>query len=50
MVGTVAIAVVASDFRELVDDADLAPAWGLYVAFAGSAILVALSMSLLARR
>ena len=50
VLGTVAVAVLATDFRELIDDAELGPAWGLYVAFVGSAVLVACSMSLLARR
>jgi len=50
VLGTVAVAVLATNFRELIDDAELGPAWGLYVAFVGSAVLVACSMSLLARR
>ncbi len=49
LVGTAAIAILASDFRELVDDAFTSPAWGLYAAFAGSVALVALSMALLTR-
>jgi hypothetical protein len=48
--GALAIGVLAADFREVVDDTFVEPAWGLYVAAAGSALLVALSMSLLARR
>jgi len=50
LLATAAVVVVAADFRELVDDQFVGPAWGLYAAFAGSAALVALSMSLLARR
>jgi len=48
--GTAALVILAADFRELVDDQFVGPAWGLYAAFAGSAALVALSMSLLTKR
>jgi hypothetical protein len=47
---TVALVILAADFRELVDDQFKSPAWGLYAAFVGSAALVGLSMSLLAKR
>ncbi len=47
--GTFAAATAASDFRDLVDDPFVGPAWGLYAAFAGCALVVALSMALLAR-
>lgn len=50
LAATAAVVVVAADFRELVDDEFVGPAWGLYAAFAGSAALVGLSMSLLTRR
>jgi len=50
LLATVAVTVLASTFRDLVDDTDLGPAWGLYVAFVGSAALVACSMSLLTKR
>jgi hypothetical protein len=48
--GALAIGVLAADFRDVVDDTFVEPAWGLYAAAAGSALLVALSMSLLVRR
>jgi hypothetical protein len=48
--GALAIGVLASEFRDAVDDTFVEPAWGLYAAAAGSALLVALSMSLLVRR
>lgn len=47
--GAASAGLVAADFRDLVDDSFVGPAWGLYAAFAGSAALVALSMSLLVR-
>jgi hypothetical protein len=50
LLATVALVILAADFRELVDDQALGPAWGLYAAFVGSAALVALSMSLLTKR
>lgn len=50
LLATASVVVVAADFRELVDDQFVGPAWGLYAAFAGSAALVALSMSLLAAK
>jgi len=50
LVATVAVAVVVTEFRELLDDDLLGPAWGLYVAFAGSAAMVAITMLQLARR
>jgi len=50
LVATVAVAVVVTEFRELLDDDLLGPAWGLYVAFAGSAAMVAIAMLQLARR
>jgi len=50
LVATVAIAVVVNEFRELLDDDLLGPAWGLYAAFAGSAAMVAIAMLQLARR
>lgn len=45
-----AAAMIASDFRDLVDDPFVGPYWGLYMAFAGSAVLVGLSMAMLVRR
>ena len=50
LTATVAVIVVVSDFRELLDDELLGPAWGLYVAFAGSAAMIAIAMLQLARR
>ncbi|MDQ3644276.1 MAG: hypothetical protein M3356_02050 [Actinomycetota bacterium] len=50
LLATAALVVLAADFRELVDDDLVSPAWGLYAAFAGAAALVGLSMSLLTRR
>ena len=50
LVATVAVAVVVTEFRELLDDDLLGPAWGLYVAFAGSAAMVAIATRQLARR
>lgn len=50
LAGAAAAAVVASDFRDFLDDALVSPAWGLYVTFAGAALLVALSMAALVRR
>ena len=50
LVATVAVAVVVTEFRELLDDDLLGPAWGLYAAFAGSAAMVAIAMLQLARR
>jgi len=50
LLATAALVVLAADFRELVDDGLVSPAWGLYLAFAGSAALVALSMALLTGR
>jgi hypothetical protein len=49
LLATIALVVLAADFRELVDDQAVGPAWGLYAAFVGSAALVALSMSLLTK-
>jgi peptidoglycan/LPS O-acetylase OafA/YrhL len=48
-VAAISAAIAASDFRDLVDDPFVGPAWGLYAAFAGCALVVALSMALLAR-
>ncbi len=48
--GAVAVGVFASEFRDLLDDNFVDPAWGLYAAAAGSALLVGLSMSLMVRR
>ena len=48
--GALSIGMVASEFREVVDDTFVEPAWGIYVAGVGSVLLVVLSMSLLARR
>ena len=48
--GALAIGIVAADFRDIVDDTFVEPAWGLYVTAAGATMLVALSMSLLVRR
>ena len=48
--GAVAVGILAADFRDVIDDSLVEPAWGLYVAAAGAALLVALSMSLLVRR
>jgi len=50
VLGAVAVGILASEFRDLLDDTFVEPAWGLYAAAAGSALLVALSMSLLVRR
>jgi len=50
LLGTVAVAVVASELRELTDDQFVDPAWGVYAAFAGSAGLVACSIAQLVRR
>jgi hypothetical protein len=50
LLATAALVILAADFRELVDDGFVSPAWGLYLAFAGSAALVALSMALLTER
>ena len=48
--GAAAVGILASEFRDAVDDTFVRPAWGLYAAAAGAALLVALSMSLLVRR
>ena len=48
--GAVAIGILAAEYRDLVDDAFVEPAWGLYAAAAGAALLVGVSMSLLVRR
>lgn len=45
-----ATGIVAADFRDIVDDTFVEPAWGLYVTAAGATLLVALSMSLLVRQ
>jgi len=50
LLATAALVVIGSDFRELVDDQFVGPAWGLYAAFLGSAALVALSMYLLSAK
>lgn len=50
LAGAGAAAVVAGDFRDFLDDALVSPAWGLYVTFAGAALLVAVSMAAIARR
>jgi len=50
LLGTAAVAILASNLRDLIDDTDLGPAWGLYVAFVGSAILVGCSMALVVKR
>jgi len=50
LVATVAVTVVVSEFRELLDDDLVGPAWGLYAAFAGSAAMVAIAMLQVARR
>jgi len=50
LLATASLVILAADFRELVDDQFVGPAWGLYAAFAGSAALVGLSMSLLTKR
>ena len=50
LLGAVAVGIVASDFRDVLDDSFVEPDWGIYAAAAGSALLVALSMSLLVRR
>ena len=50
LAGAGAAAVVTSAFRDYYDDALVSPAWGLYVSFAGAALLVALAMASLARR
>jgi len=44
-----AAAMIASDFRDLVDDPFVGPDWGLYLAFVGAAAVVGLSMALLVR-
>ncbi len=43
-------AVVAGDFRDLVDDPFVGPTWGIYAAFLGSVGAVVVSMALLVRR
>lgn len=43
-------AVVAGDFRDLVDDPFVGPTWGIYAAFFGSVGAVVASMALLVRR
>lgn len=48
--GALAMGIVAADFRDIVDDTFVEPAWGLYVTAAGATLLVALSMSLLVRQ
>lgn len=48
--GALAIGIIAADFRDIVDDTFVEPAWGLYVTAAGATLLVALSMSLLVRQ
>lgn len=50
VLGTVAVAIVASELRDLSEDEFLGPAWGAYASFAGSAGLVLSSVALLARR
>lgn len=50
VLGTFTVALVASELRELSEDEFVGPAWGAYVAFAGSAGLVLSSVALLARR
>jgi hypothetical protein len=50
LAATAAVMVVVSDFRELLDDESLGPAWGLYVAFAGSAATIAIATLQLTRR
>jgi len=50
LLATVSVMVVVADFRELLDDDVVGPAWGLFAAFAGSAATVAISMLSLARR
>jgi uncharacterized membrane protein YcjF (UPF0283 family) len=47
---TFSAAVIASDYRNLVDDTFVGPDWGLYMAFIGSAVLIGLSMALMVRR
>ena len=48
--GALAVGVLASAFRDAIDDTFVEPAWGLYAAAVGAALLVALSMSLMVRR
>lgn len=48
-IAALAAAVVASDYRDLVDDPFVGPYWGLYMAFAGCATVIGLSMALLVR-
>lgn len=48
--GAFAAALVAGDFRDLVDDSFVSPTWGLYMAFLGSVMVVGISMALLVRR
>lgn len=50
LLATVALVILAAAFRDIVDDQAVGPGWGLYAAFAGSAALVALSISLLTKR
>jgi hypothetical protein len=50
LAGAGAAAVVTSAFRDYYDDALVSPAWGLYVSFAGAALLVGLAMASLVRR
>lgn len=50
VLGAVALGILASEFRDVLDDTFVEPAWGLYAAATGAVLLVALSMSLLVRR
>ncbi len=44
-----AAAAIAADFRDYVDDSFVGPAWGLYLAFLGCAVVIVVAMSLLVR-
>jgi hypothetical protein len=48
--GALAIGILASEFRDVLDDTFVEPAWGLYAAATGSVLLVIVSMALLVRR
>jgi hypothetical protein len=50
LIGAVGCGIVASNFRDISDDAYIHPGWGIYLSFFGSAALAVLGMALLARR
>ena len=49
-IATATLVLLGSEYRELVDDQFVGPAWGIYAAFAGAAGIVAVSMALMVRR